>query len=48
MIETARDQGMQTLDQALQDMITSNKIASEEAFQITRDPDNLKKRLENS
>lgn len=48
VIETARDQGMQTLDQALQDMITSKKIATEDAFQITRDPDNLKKRLENS
>ena len=48
VIETARDQGMQTLDQALQDLITNKKIETEEAFQVTRDPDNLKKRLENS
>jgi len=48
VIETARDQGMQTLDQALQDLINRKRIDSAEAFQITRDPDNLKKRLENS
>ncbi|MCG2712908.1 MAG: type IV pilus twitching motility protein PilT [Candidatus Omnitrophica bacterium] len=48
VIETARDQGMQTLDQALQDLIINKKILSDEALQITRDPDNLKKRLKNS
>ena len=48
VIETARDQGMQTLDQALQDLITSKKIKTDAAFQVTRNPDNLKKRLESS
>lgn len=48
VIETARDQGMQTLDQALQDLIANKKIETEDAMQVTRDPDNLKKRLENS
>lgn len=46
VIETARDQGMQTLDQALQELIVQKKIGADEAFQITRDPDNLRKRLE--
>jgi twitching motility protein PilT len=45
VIETCRDQGMQTLDQALQDLLNRKIIDSAEALQITRDPENLKKKL---
>ncbi|MFH2144782.1 MAG: type IV pilus twitching motility protein PilT [Candidatus Omnitrophota bacterium] len=48
VIETGRDQGMQTLDQALQDLISRKLITYNEAFGVTRDPENLRKKLENS
>ncbi len=46
VIETCRDQGMQTLDQALQDLISRKLIEPKEAFEVTRDPENLKKKLQ--
>ncbi|MCM8813127.1 MAG: type IV pilus twitching motility protein PilT [Candidatus Omnitrophica bacterium] len=46
VIEMGREQGMQTLDQALQHLISQRLIAASEAFQVTRDPENLKKKLE--
>jgi twitching motility protein PilT len=45
VIETCRDQGMQTLDQALQELINRKLIGAAEAMQVTRDPENLKKKL---
>jgi twitching motility protein PilT len=45
VIETCREQGMQTLDQALQELINRKLIGTAEAMQVTRDPDNLKKKL---
>ncbi|MBI4845764.1 MAG: type IV pilus twitching motility protein PilT [Candidatus Omnitrophica bacterium] len=48
VIETCRDQGMQTLDQALQDLLNKKLIELSEAFEITRNPDNLKKKLQTS
>jgi len=48
VIETCRDQGMQTLDQALQDLLNRKLIETSEAFQVTRDPENLKKKIASS
>ncbi|MBU4304294.1 MAG: type IV pilus twitching motility protein PilT [Candidatus Omnitrophica bacterium] len=45
VIETCRDQGMQTLDQALHDLINRKVIEPKEAFQITHNPETLKKKL---
>jgi len=46
VIETGKEQGMQTLDQALQELIARKQIKQSDAFQITRDPDNLRKKIE--
>ncbi len=48
VIETCREQGMQTLDQALQDLLSRKLIEASEAFQVSRDQENLKKKLEHS
>ncbi|MFH1063197.1 MAG: type IV pilus twitching motility protein PilT [Candidatus Omnitrophota bacterium] len=45
VIETCREQGMQTLDQALQELLKRKLIGTDEAMQVTRDPENLKKKL---
>ncbi|MBU1086274.1 MAG: type IV pilus twitching motility protein PilT [Candidatus Omnitrophica bacterium] len=45
VIETCREQGMQTLDQALQELLNRKLIGTDEAMQVTRDPENLKKKL---
>jgi twitching motility protein PilT len=45
VIETGREQGMQTLDQALTDLIKRGAIHQADALAVTRDPDNLRKKI---
>jgi len=45
VIETGREQGMQTLDQGLTDLIKRGMINQAEALIVTRDPESLKKKI---
>jgi twitching motility protein PilT len=44
-IEMGRDVGMQTLDQALEDLFKRNLIAEEQAIAVSREPEALQKKI---
>ena len=43
VMQTSKEQGMQTLDQALRDLFRNQTISLDEALKHTNDPENLRR-----